>query len=180
MKTRLFYSVIILLILGILISQLKVILSWENMQTGLIVSVFIGALVIGLLYLFQLWFKKNKGQKTGLTQQVSSTIIISIVFPLALLFAMPDFYKPELVDELTLANKTIYVYHEYCFPPDSACECDTYGSYIYTKNHYLPVMHLVLKTNFYVGSVQLNNGELIVKASDICSKDLGKTKRIKQ
>ena len=176
MKVLKLYSVITLLVLGILISQLKVIPSWENVHTMLLVSVFILALVIGFLYLFKLWTTK----KTIIqVQRLIRTSILIVVFPLAWLFVIPNLTKPELVNEVTLGNKTIYVYHKSCFPPDSACECDTYGSLIYTKNKYLPIMHLVLETDFYVGSVQLNKGELIIKATDTCAKDLKKTKRIK-
>ena len=91
---------------------------------------------------------------------------------------LPAFDEPELVDEVSLESKTIYVYNNYCFPPDSQCECNTYGSFIYAKDKYLPIMHLLSKTDFYVGSVELNNTELIVKATDICAKDFGKMKRI--
>jgi len=180
MKPLKLYSLIIILLLGVLISQIKVIPSWENVQTVLIVSVFILALVMGLLYLFKLWSKKNKDKKINRTQQLIRTSIIVALFLLAWLFVIPNLSKPELVDKLTLENKTIYVYNESCFPPDSECECDYYGSLVYTKNQYLPIMHLVLKTDFYVGSVQLNNGELIAKASDSCTKDLGKMEMIKE
>ncbi|GEM_PF-3793324 len=180
MKPLKLYSLIILLLLGVLISQIKVIPSWENIQTLLIVSVFILALVIGLLYLFKLWSRKNKEKTKNLTQQLIRTSIIVVLFALAWLFTIPNVSKPELVDELTIENKTIYVYYESCFPPDSDCECNYYGSLVYTKNQYLPIMHLVLKTDFYVGSVQLNNGELIAKASDSCTKDLGKMEKINQ
>jgi len=178
MKPLKLYSVIILLILGILISQLKVIPSWENTQTISVGLFFILAIVIGLLLLFKLWSRKNKEKTTNLRQQLIGTSIVIAVFPLALLFTMPNVSKPELVDELTIENKIIYVYHESCFPPDSECQCDTYGSYIYTKNQYLPMMSLVLKTDFYVGNLQLNKGELIVKASDMCAKNLGKMKKV--
>ncbi len=180
MKAKSLYIIIFFLILGILISQLKVIPSSENVQTMLVVSSFILALVISLLFLFKLWIGKNKEKTTNLTQQLIRTGIIIVLFPLAWLFTMPNFSKPELVNGVTLEGKTIYVYHDSCFPPDSVCECDTYGSLIYRKNQYLPLMHLVLKTDFYVGSVQLNNGELIVKASDICTKDIGKIKHLKK
>ncbi len=181
MKVKSLYITVFLLILGILISQIKVIPSWGKVQTVLIISVFVGALVTGLRLLFKLWISKNNEKKTSRMQQLISTSIIIIVFPLAwlaLLFTMPNFTEPELIDEVTIENKTIYVYHDSCFPPDSECECDYYGSLIYVKNQYLPIMHLTLKTDFYVGSVQLNNGELIAKASDSCTKDFGKIERI--
>ena len=92
--------------------------------------------------------------------------------------SLSSIFQPEYIKTIKQDNNRYYIYNESCFPPDSECECDTYGSLIYIKNKYLPIMHLVVKTNFYVGSVQVNNGELIVKASDICSKDFGKTKRI--
>jgi len=173
MKTRLFPIVIIFLILGVLISQIKVIPSWENIQTMLVVATFILALVVGLLFLFKLWIKGNQNKK----QAVFRTIITIVIFPISFLFTMPGFDKPELVNEITITNQTIYVYHESCFPPDSVCECDTYGSLIYTKNQYLPVMHLALKTDFYVGDVQIINKKLIAKAAAICVKDVGKTKK---
>ena len=176
MKALKLYSVITLLVLGILISQLKVIPSWENVQTMLLVSIFILALVTGFLYLFKLWTTKKTITQV---QRLIRTVILIVAFPLAWLFAVPSFTEPELVNEVRLHDKTIYVYYDSCFPPDSACECDTYGSLIYTKNKYLPIMHLVLETDFYVDSVQLNHGELIVEAADTCAKDLGKTKRIK-
>jgi len=175
MKTRLFVITIILLLLVTLIVQVKVLPSWENTQTILVVASFILALVTGLLFLFKIWTKHKENKK----QAVLHTLIIIVIFPISFLFTMPDFDKSELVNELTIANQTIYVYHEYCFPPDSECECDTYGSLIYIKNKYLPLMHLVLKTNFYVGNVQIINEELIAKASDICAKDILKNKKIK-
>jgi len=177
MKTKLFTIAIIFLILGVLISQLKVIPSFTTIQNVLLVSVFLVALITALLFLFKLWIRKHKEKKTSRTQRVVRTFIMITASPLAWLLAIPGLNEPELVNELSLANQTIYIYHKSCFPPDNACECDYYGSSIYTKNQYLPVMHLVLETDFYVGSVQLNNGELIVKASDSCSKDLGKTKK---
>jgi len=173
MKTKIFYIIVFLLILGILISQLHFIPSFESWENYLFVLIFSSAFIVGVIYLFKGW-KQQKSKMKAILQ----IVLFSIIFFTTLMFSAPPMFKPEYIKNSTQNNATYYIYNESCFPPDGACECDTYGSLIYVKNKYLPIMHLVVKTNFYVGSVQLNNGELIVKASDICSKDFGKTKRI--
>lgn len=35
-----------------------------------------------------------------------------------------------------------------------------------------------MKVDFYIGDIQLNDGELIVWASDKCQKDIGKSKTV--
>ncbi len=169
MKTRVFVITIILLLLVTLIVQVKVLPSWENAQIVFLVSTFILALTTGLLSLFKLWFIHNK--KKSKTEKFIKTAVLITLSPLVFLFAMPIFDETELVDEFTIANQNVYVYYENCFPPDSSRECDYYGSSVYLKNQYLPVMHLVLKTDFYVGDVQIINKVLIANASDICPKD---------
>jgi len=80
---------------------------------------------------------------------------VPILFLIYILSAGQGFMGPILDKEIEIQGTKIFLCTNSCFPPDSACECNDYYSLIYMKNHYLPIMHLKTKIDFYVGDIQL-------------------------
>ena len=171
---KLVYLTIILLIVGILLAQLQVIPNVEVWQERINIAIFLIAIIVGIGALFKIW----KGNNQSLIKSITSTVIMISAFGVSFLGALPDMTKPEYIKEIQIEGKTLYVYHTFCFVPDSACECNNYGSLIFIKNAYLPIRHLLTETDFYVDDIELNKGDFIAKASDTCSKDSSKTKTI--
>lgn len=117
---------------------------------------------------------------------VIKTILFLFVIPIVLLTSsllimlfIPARMFEVFSREVIVEQETLRIYENHCFIPDSRCECDMYYSKVYIKNRYLPIMHYVTKTDYFIGNIQIENGELILEASNDCYKDNGKIKIVK-
>jgi hypothetical protein len=186
-QKRLYKALIFFTILGVIISQTMFIPSWETQHMGLLFSVFALAAIVGIACMVRLWrwHYKYKGlsKPTGWFSPVFFSLIVIVGLPVVFFFSLlssgQGFLGPSLAKEIPLGQERIYVYHNACFIPDSACECAYYYSLIYKKNAYLPIMHLVTTIDFYAGEVRLHKGELTILPSSTCSKDKGKIKKVR-
>ena len=182
-QKRLYQALIFFTILGVIISQTLFIPSWETQHMILFFSAFALAAIVGIWCMIRLWswnYKYKDATKPAgwFSPQVFSFLIIvglPIAFFLSILNAGHGFMGPSLSKQLTLGEKKIYVYNDTCF--DSVC-CETSRSLVYSKNTYLPIMHLLAEVDFHVGDVRLLKQELIISSSNICSKDKDKIKKV--
>ena len=170
MKLTLLFISIILLLLAVAIAQLHAVPNGEVWREVILFFVFMLAIASSSVTIFKLWRRNDPKRKT-------KSVLIIVAITTAILVSLPEVNKPEFIKEIKIADKILYVYNDNCFVPDGICECNQYGSLIYERNPYLPITNLLFKTEFYVDDIQMSNGQLIARSSDICSRDLGKIKK---
>jgi hypothetical protein len=170
MKLTLLFVSIVLLLLAVAIAQLHVVPNGEVLQENILFSIFMLAIASSFVTIFKLWKRNDLKRKT-------KSVLIATAITTAIFVSLPEVNKPEFIKEIKIADKTLYVYYQSCFPPDNACECDDYRSLIYERNPYLPITHLLFETEFYVSDIQMGKGKLLARSSNICFHDLGKIKK---
>jgi amino acid transporter len=185
-QKRLYKALIFFVILGVIISRIMFIPSWENIRTGFMVSTFLLATTVGVICMLRLW--KWKRQYKGLSKPAGwfnpavFSIILVVGLPLACFFSFASaghgFLGPHLIKEVTLGKENVYLYHNVCLAP-SACECEVHFGLVYKKHAYLPTLHLLTKTDFHASDARLEQGELTILASNRCPRDRDKTKKVK-
>lgn len=181
-KKLLFILGFITLIAGTIVSLINFIPTWEIIEANTIVLLFFLTAILWLIVLIKIWTNNAKNRSSLKSIDWLKSIILSItmiggvpiLFLISILSAGQGFLGPTLEKEIEIQGTKIFLYTNSCFPPDNVCECNDYYSLIYIKNNYLPVMLLKQKVDFYVEDIRLNNGKLVITASERCMRDRGK------
>jgi len=168
--------------IGTVISQINFIPTWENAESVSVITLFAISALAGLFYIIKLWKNNYRNKKTLKVRDWlrSGIICMVMITSVTVLFIISSFsigqgiFGPALVKQHKFSGITIYHYESSCFPPDNACECDNYYSLVYLQNSYFPIMHLIKKMDFYIGEIKLVDEDLIIKASEVCKRDLNK------
>ncbi len=156
--------------------------TWEKIEVTIIFSLFFITAIVWLIFLINIWVINAKNRNSlNIIDWIKSIIfsffmiaVFYFFFLISILSMGQGFMGPTLDKEFKIQGIKIFLYTESCFIPDGACECSYYHSLIFVKNNYLPIMHLKKKVDFYVGDIRLNNGKLVIIASEMCAKDWGK------
>lgn len=181
-----FISFLVLLSIGVVISQIYFIPTWEKTQEIIVIISFSLSVFFGLVFFIKSFTAKIYSKKKLSIKYWIIFIFISIMAIITnvgiILYSGltlgQGFFGPSFVKEYKFKTLTIYQYENSCFPPDNVCECKDYYSLIYVKNDFLPIMRLKKKVDFYIGHIQLKNNLLIIRASDLCKRDLKKEIKI--
>ncbi len=172
---------IILMILGLSITAIDFIPSWEKIEMYIFLLIWLGAVWFGILYLSSCIEYTDKSITFKKTINWFKHIFLSIALTFSLILTLivggsniGKFFFGPVLDRIERVNKDQFIiYNNYCFPPDNTCECDFYYSLIYKQNSYLPVMHLKGKPNFYAGKISIVDNTIIVHSSEMCTNDEG-------
>lgn len=155
--------------------------SWQKFEIHAFLCIWSGAALFSIFHIFSFLEYTNKTIKIRKPLNPFNHALVSLLLVFAVIFTLilwavnegEYFFGAEL-DRIELINgEQVIIYHNYCFIPDSACECDYYYSLIYFKNSYLPIMHLKGKAKFYAGELDIVDNAIIVNPSNICSQDEG-------
>ena len=174
-------------VLGVLLVSITVTPSWEVKQVILLTCIFFSALIFGVFFLVLRWEGDYQSQGSlkvlgwvkSIVASISIIIGVPFMFLLTLMSVGQGYMGPTFIKKVTLADVNLYLYYKECYIPDVGCECDDYFSTIYVKNSGLPIMHLLIKVDYYAGDIQIINDTLVVSASPVCPDDNKKTRKIK-
>lgn len=170
---------IIFMVFALAFIPIAFIPSWQKFETHVFLFIWSGAALFSSFHIFSFleYTKKTIRIRQPLNSLYHALVSLLLVFAIIstlLLWLVNEgeyFFGAEL-DRIELINgEQLIIYHNYCFIPDSACECDDYYSLIYLKNSYLPIMHLKGKPKFYAGEIDIVDDAIIVNPSNICSQD---------
>ena len=174
-----FFLFFIFIIIGILISEINFIPTWENIQDIIIFICFLISSIIVLLLLFKTLKNKVKLNIIGWFKKilifVSLIGILIISFLYSILTAGKGFFGPVFEKEYRYKKIVAYQYVYSCFPPDNGCECNNYYTLVYIKDSYLPIIHLKTKVDFYIDTIQFNENNMLINASGKCERDKNKS-----
>jgi len=171
MSIKLFLFVIIILVFIILLNISQIIIVPYSFHTNIIPYLFATSFVLFLLSFINLMYYKKENS--------SKLFTLVIAFSLTWISILSRLDNIEFIKKIKVLDKTFYIYHDTCFPPDGMCECSYYRSLIYLKNPYLPLSYEVMETSFYTNDIYFSEGEFIIKSSEICKKDVHREERLK-
>lgn len=125
--------------------------------------------ILILIYIIKLWrgISKNSNTSKNIFLTVFKSLSFLIIIPAILAFVAVAlaFTQPYFTDKIKLDSHTFYVYEEDCFP-SSIRGCRNFYMDVYQKNNYLPIMHHLIRLDYYADSLYINDNKLFLKASD--------------
>lgn len=148
------------------------------------VALLLLAAISGLGYGINLCVQKCKKRSTATTDNWPTVIAksIGIVVPVCLaayLYYVSTvsglIFGPQLNGTYELKEKTIYVYWNDPWPSNDRCP-PSYGSEIYLKSNYFPLMYHVSSVDYYVGGIRPDeSGCYLIKDEERCGHRFVKT-----
>ena len=133
---------------------------------------YILSYILLIIYIIAIWRKiftekKESHKLKDILIALFKSISFLIVIPVVLIFIgfAIAFIQPYFTDKISLESHTFYVYEEDCFP-SSIRGCRNFYMDVYQKNKYLPIMHHLIRLDYYADSLYIKNNILFLKASD--------------
>lgn len=185
MKKRGFLLMLWILVSLVLMS-VKVIPEFKE-QWSLVIAIFwLVSYVLVIIYSIRVWIRTYSIQKENkrindILKVIFKSIFFLVVIPLFILiiyFAHAISDWEVYTEKKTLDSHTFYIYENDCFPSSSR-GCRDYYMNVYEKNKYLPILHHLIKLDYYADSLYIEKDKLILKAAyGYKEKDVGRISKV--
>ena len=181
-------SILILWIIAtLLVVSIKVIPEFKERWSLLNAIFWAVAYVLVIIYIIRVWIRTYSIQKENRrTKDILKAIFKSIFF----LVVIPIFFLiiyfvaavgnwEDNTEIKTLNSHTFYIYEKDCFP-SSHRGCRNYYMDVYEKNEYLPILHHLIRLDYYADILYIEKDKLILKAAyGYKEKDIGRISKVK-